>query len=169
MDVFDKFGYATVYAGVLRHPSLKPLNAYSHRLPGPDSLEYKEWPEVPQVGRIDYLGGTEDLYQFTAVGTEQDTVDTMKSCIVESISAMIAAGTVTVSDGEVTSEAFADHDLMHPRVSAEELRKGFIQKQLSLQSHRNTWYIGSAFSAGFSIVMWEYSEKVLPELVKGLF
>lgn len=168
-DVFDKFGYATVYAGAIRHPSLKPSNAYSHRLPGPASLNYTAYPEAAQVGRMDYIGGTEDLYQFTAVGTDQDTPETMKALIAESINTMIAAGTIPESDGEVTFEAFADHGLMHPRVSAEELHNGFIQKQLGLQGHRNTWYTGAAFSAGFSSVVWEYNNKVLPDLVKGSY
>ncbi|KAI6778261.1 uncharacterized protein J7T54_004168 [Emericellopsis cladophorae] len=168
-DVFNKFGYATVYAGVIRHPSLQPSNAYSHRLPGPASLNYTAWPVAAQVGRMDYLGGTEDLYQFTAVGTDQDTPESMKALIAESIDTMIAAGTIPASDGEVTFEAFADHGLMHPRVSAEELYDGFIQKQVALQGHRDTWYTGAAFSAGFSAVVWEYNEKVLPDLVKGSY
>lgn len=166
--VIDKIGYSTVFAGILQHPSLQISTAYSDRLPSTGPSNFTEFPVAAQVGRIDYLGGTEDLFQFTAVGTDEDTAESMQTLIAKSIDTMIEAGTIPSSNGSLTFPAFANHGKMHPRVTADELRSGFIQEQLSLQGHLSTWYTGAAFSAGFSTVLWEYNKVLLPEVVEGL-
>ncbi|KAJ0277339.1 hypothetical protein Brms1b_007374 [Colletotrichum noveboracense] len=166
--VFDKFGFATVYAGILQHPSLQLSTAYSNRLPETGSSNNTVFPTSSQVGRIDYLGGTQNLFQFTAVGTESDTSESMKTLIGQSIDTMIEAGTIPASNGSLSFAAFANHGKMHPRVTADDLRAGFIQKQVGLQGHLSTWYTGAAFSAGFSTVVWEYNNVLLPSLVASL-
>ncbi|KAF6819036.1 FAD dependent oxidoreductase [Colletotrichum musicola] len=165
-EVLDEFEYTMVYAGILRHPSLQAGKAYSNRLP--ESTNYTVFPTAAQVGRIDYIGGTDDLFQFTAVGTENDTSETIKALIADSIDRMIATGVIPATDGELTFPAFANHGKMHPRVSAEVLRDGFIQKQLALQGRRSTWYTGAVFSAGFTTVLWEYNNVLLPEMIGNL-
>ncbi|KAK1517712.1 FAD dependent oxidoreductase [Colletotrichum costaricense] len=167
-EVFDKIEFTTVYAGILRHPSLQISTAYSNRSPAPGSTNYTVFPTPSQVGRIDYIGGTKDLFQFTAVGTDEDTSESMKAVIAESIGNLIEAGTVPASNGTVSFVAFANHGKMHPRVTGGELRTGFIQKQTALQGRRSTWYTGAAFSAGFSTVVWEYNNVILPKLIEGL-
>lgn len=166
--VIDKLDYSTVFAGILQHPSLKISTAYSGRLPSTRPSNFTEFPVATQVGRIDYLGGTEDLFQFTAVGTDEDTIESMQAFIAESINNMVKAGTLSASEGSLAFPSFANHGKMHPRVTASELRSGFIQEQLSLQGHLSTWYTGAAFSAGFSTVLWEYNKVLLPEMVEGL-
>lgn len=166
--VLGRFKYPTVYAGIVRHPSLQPLHAYTHRSPAPESYNYTAFPAAPQVGRIDYLGGTEDLFQFTAVGAEDDTAESMRALIARSVGAMVEAGTLPVSKGSVSFPIFADHGHMHAHVSADDLRAGFIQKLNALQGRRNTWYTGAAFSAGFATVLWEYNKVLLPRVVEGL-
>ncbi|OHW97021.1 FAD dependent oxidoreductase-like protein [Colletotrichum incanum] len=167
-EVFDKFGFATVYAGILRHPSLQISAAYSNRSPAPGSSNYTIFPLASQVGSIAYIGGTKDLFQFTAVSTEEDTGESIKALVAQSIDTMIAAGTIPKSNGTVTFPAFANHGKMHPRVTSDELRAGFLSKQSALQGHRSTWYTGAAFSAGFSTVLWEYNNMLLPRLVDGI-
>ncbi|KAI9149951.1 Beta-cyclopiazonate dehydrogenase [Paramyrothecium foliicola] len=166
--VFEKFKYATVYAGILQHPSLQVGSAYSNRSPAPGSTNYTVFPTASQVGRIDYIGGTKDLFQFTAVGTEKDTTETMQALIAETIDTLIEAGTIPASNGTVSFAAFANHGKMHPHVTADDLRSGFVQKQLALQGHRSTWYTGAAFSAGFTTVLWEYNNVLLPSMIAGL-
>jgi hypothetical protein len=166
--VFEKFKYATVYAGILRHPSLQVSTAYSNRSPAPGSTNYTVFPTASQLGRMDYIGGTEDLFQFTAVGTEKDTSESMKGLIAETIDTLIEAGTVPASNGTLSFSSFANHGKMHAHVTADDLRSGFIQKQLALQGHRSTWYTGAAFSAGFTTVLWEYNNVLLPKLIEGL-
>ncbi|PKS13172.1 hypothetical protein jhhlp_000516 [Lomentospora prolificans] len=169
--VFDKFKYSTVYAGILRHPSLQVSTAYSNRDPETGSSNYTIFPVAAQLGRMDYIGGTKDLFQFTAVGTDEDTPETMKELIAQSIDTLIEAGSLPATNGTgggLTFSAFADHGKMHPHVTADELRAGFIQKQLALQGHRSTWYTGAAFSAGFTTVLWEYNKVLLPDMIEGI-
>ncbi|KAM0287664.1 hypothetical protein ACHAQH_000193 [Verticillium albo-atrum] len=167
-EVFDKFKFATVYAGILRHPSLQISTAYSNRSPETGSSNNTIFPTASQVGRMDYIGGTKDLFQFTAVGTEEDDSESIRALIAQSIDTMIEAGTIPASEGSLTFSAFANHGKMHPRVTAEDLQAGFIQKQLALQGRRSTWYTGAAFSAGFSTVLWEYNNVVLPSVIEGI-
>ncbi|KAF7536003.1 hypothetical protein G7054_g4912 [Neopestalotiopsis clavispora] len=168
MDVLNKFGYATVYAGILQHPSLQINTSYSNTLPAAAPDNWTVYPTAPQVGRIDYLGGTTDLFQFTAVGTEEDTSESIRQVINDTINAMIDAGTLPKSNGTLTFPAFANHGMMHSRVSAEELLAGFIQKQYALQGRRSTYYTGAAFSAGFSTVLWAFNEQLLPMVIEGI-
>ena len=168
-EVLGKFKFPTVYAGILRHPSLQTFNAYTDRTPEAGSYNYTAFPVAPQLGRVDYLGGTTDLFQFTAVGTSEDTTESIQALIGKSIDSMIAAGTLPASEGgKVEFEIFADHGHMHAQVTADELRAGFVQKLNALQGRHNTWYTGAAFSAGFSTVLWEYNKVLLPGLVKDL-
>ncbi|SPQ23119.1 64793184-fce7-479e-9a80-41831babc28b [Thermothielavioides terrestris] len=166
--VLGRFQYSTVYAGILRHPSLQTLNAYSNRSPAPGSYNYTVFPVAPQVGRIDYLGGTVDLFEFTAVGTEDYTAAEMQALIGQSIDTMIEAGTLPQSNGSLSFSIFANHARMHARVTADQLRAGFIQDLYSLQGRHNTWYTGAAFSAGFSTVLWEFNKVLLPKVIAGL-
>ncbi|SPO05280.1 uncharacterized protein DNG_07967 [Cephalotrichum gorgonifer] len=166
--VLSKIGYSTVYAGILQHPSLQISHAYSDRLPSTVPSNFTEFPLASQVGSINYIGDTDGLFQFTAVGTDEDTPETMKALIGQSIDAMIEAGTIPASEGAVAFAAFADHGKVHARVTADDLRSGFIQDLLSLQGHKSTWYTGAAFSSGFSTVLWEYNDVLLPDLVAGL-
>jgi hypothetical protein len=167
-QILGQFEFSTVYAGILTHPSLQTLNAYTDRTPDPESFNYTSFPLPPQIGRVDYLGGTEDLFQFTAVGKSTDTPASMQALMTETIDKMIAAGTIPASGGSVNYNIFADHGHFHARVSADKLRAGFIQQLNSLQGRRNTYYTGAAFSAGFSTVLWEFNKVLLPKLVQGL-
>ena len=168
-SVLGKFKFPTVYAGIIQHPSLQVLNSYSDRTADAGSYNYTSFPIAPQVGRIDYLGGTENLFQFTAVGTTSDTTESMQALIGEAIDNMIATGVLPATEGgKVTFDSFANHGHMHAHVSAEDLRAGFVQDLNALQGRSNTWYTGAAFSAGFTTVVWEYNKVLLPELIKGL-
>ncbi|KAK8037714.1 hypothetical protein PG991_001060 [Apiospora marii] len=170
-DVFDKLGYTTVYAGIVRHPSLKVGTSYGNTLPAAAPANYTVYPLPAQVGRFDYLDMTSDMFSFTAVGKDTDTPASMRALIGQTIEGMVSTGVADASAGpqaEVEFPAFADHGLMHSRVSAEELRGGFIQRQLGLQGKRSTWYTGAAFTSAFSTVLWEYNNVLLPDVVKGI-
>lgn len=93
-EVFERFKYTTVYAGILRHSSLQLSTTYSNRSPAPESSNYTVFPTASQVSRIDYIDGTKNLFQFTAVGTADDTSESMQKLVGRSIGAMIDAGTI---------------------------------------------------------------------------
>jgi hypothetical protein len=172
-EVLGKFFFPTVFTGILRHPALPKLNAFLNRSPAPGSLNYSVMPVASQVGSIEYIGGTEDLFRFTAVGTEDETEEGMKKRIADAIDALIAEGTIesAAPEGpvpEVTYAVFSNHGHMHAQVTADDLRDGFFKKLYALQGKRNTWYTGAAFSSGFSTILWEYNKVLLPKVVEGL-
>ncbi|KAK8876733.1 FAD dependent oxidoreductase [Apiospora arundinis] len=169
-DVLGKLGYTTVYAGIVRHPSLKVGTSYGNTLPGAAPANYTVYPLPAQIGRFDYLDMTTDMFSFTAVGTDKDTPASMRALIGKTIEGMVATGVAGGNDArsQVEFPAFADHGMMHSRISAEELRAGFIQEQLSLQGRRSTWYTGAAFTSAFSTVLWEYNNVLLPDVIKDI-
>ncbi|KAK8024545.1 hypothetical protein PG993_012611 [Apiospora rasikravindrae] len=171
-DVFAKLGYTTVYAGIVRHPSLKVGTSYGNTLPAAAPTNYTVYPLPAQIGRFDYLDMTSDMFSFTAVGTDTDTPASMRALIGKTIAGMVSTGVANGSSAAAAAEvefpAFADHGLMHSRVSAAELRGGFIQEQLALQGRRSTWYTGAAFTSAFSTVLWEYNNVLLPEVIRGI-
>jgi hypothetical protein len=167
-EVFGNLGYTTVYAGLIKHPSLEKGTAYVNTLPAAAPSNYTVYPSIAQVGKIGQQVGSDGLFVFTAVGTDKDTPESMKRVIGKAIDSMAANGTIPRTNGTAAFPVFADHGMMHSRVSAEELKKGFIQKQLGLQGKRSTWYTGAAFSTGYSTVLWAYNDILLPGLIEGL-
>lgn len=168
-DVLGRLRFSSVYAGLVRHPSLEGLQQWTHTVPSAPGGNYSAYPLPAQLGKIAHQpGGGEDLFSFTAVGTEEDGTESIQALIAQSIENMVKAGTVSAKNGTTTFPYFANHGLMHSRVSGEELRKGFIMRQNALQGRRATWYTGAAFSAGFSTVLWAYNEGLLPRVIEGL-
>ncbi|KAJ4305601.1 hypothetical protein N0V90_001132 [Kalmusia sp. IMI 367209] len=167
-DVLGKLRYTSVFAGLVKHPSLKGLTSYSNTLPAAPSSNYSLYPLPAQVGKINHQPGSQDLFAFTAVGTEEDTTESMQTLIAQSVENMIQKGTLKASNASVEFLAFVNHGLMHSRVSGEELRKGFVERQMGLQGRRATWWTGAAFSAGFSTVLWAYNEVLLPKVIEGI-
>lgn len=167
-EVFGKLEYTTVYAGLVKHPSLQQSTSYSNTVPAAAAANYSAYPLPSQVGKIGQQVGSTDLFAFTAVGTDKDTAESMQALIKKSIDNLIAAGTIPATNGSASFPAFGDHGPMHSRVTPEELRKGFIQKQLALQGRRSTYYTGAAFSTGYSTVLWAYNDILLPTVIEGL-
>lgn len=168
-EVFNKFEFTSVYAGLVKHPALKGLHSWTNTLPSASALNFSAFPLPAHVGKISHQpGGGNDLFAFTAVGTAEDTSDSIKELITRSIDKMVVTGTVNGTNGTASFPYFANHGLMHSRVSGEELKKGFIAKQNALQGRRATWYTGAAFSAGFSTILWSYNDILLPSVIEGL-
>ncbi|KAF2469212.1 fumarate reductase/succinate dehydrogenase flavo protein-like protein [Lindgomyces ingoldianus] len=167
-NVFRTLKYTTVYAGLVKHPSLQKGTAYSNIVLAAAPNNYSVYPSIAQVGKIGQQVGSNDLFSFTAVGTDKDNSESMKELVRKAVASMVAQGTIPDTNGTVNFEVFADHGAIHSRVSTEQLKEGFIQKQLVLQGKRSTWYTGAAFSSGYSTVLWAYNELLLPKMVEGL-
>ncbi|KAH9903520.1 FAD dependent oxidoreductase [Xylariomycetidae sp. FL2044] len=168
--VFDKFKFTTTFAGLVRHPSLAISNGYTNTDPEAPSGNYTIYPLPAQIGSMNYIGDTEDLFQMTAVGTVTDTAETMQELVNESIDNMVSTGLLSASADGVTASfpAFEEHGLMHSHVTTEDLLDGFITKQIALQGYRNTWYTGAAWSAGMTTTLWVLNDELLPMMLEGM-
>lgn len=67
-----------------------------------------------------------------------------------------------------TFPAFSDHSPFKLSVGAEDIKKGFYTDLLGLQGKKNTWYTGAAFVSHNSVVLWNYTSILVPEIVKSL-
>jgi hypothetical protein len=54
---------------------------------------------------------------------------------------------------------------MHAQASADDIRKGFIQKLYALQGHRGTWWTGGAFSVQFQSILWAFDDILLSKML----
>lgn len=164
----SKFSYSRLHAGIVSHPSL-PVNVSLVNTPAAASPDnYVVLPKPNFNVRFDYMGGGSDLWRVVAVGDEQFTKDKAQDLIRENFAALVEAGTVQPKTANPAEElefrAWADHGAMHMRVSAAELKDGFIQKLYALQGRRATWWTGGAFSVQFQAVLWAFDDILLPKM-----
>lgn len=84
----------------------------------------------------------------------------------EAIETMAAAGTIPATNGtQMEVLAWSNHGAMDMRVTAKELKAGFIQEQYALQDYRSTYWTGAAFSSQLSTFLWAYNVEYLVPLV----
>ncbi|KAF6816735.1 amine oxidase [Colletotrichum musicola] len=162
--VFSKWKWSTVYAGVVSHPSLPSGFSYTNTDP-------KTWlsiPELPFVGRFDYLGGNN--YRVLVTGGSEFTSLDARELVKNSLAKLAAAGTVpSLGDEPLEIKAWADHGAMHLHVSGDELDAGFVTDLYALQGRKSTFFTGGAWSAQFTTILWEFSNRfLLPRLLAEL-
>lgn len=91
----------------------------------------------------------------------------MKAEILASVARLGAAGTFnTSSSAELAT--FASHTPFELTVSKEAIAGGFYKKLYNLQGQRNTYYTGAAFHTHDSSLLWQFTEALLPRILKGL-
>ncbi|KAL2163202.1 hypothetical protein VTH06DRAFT_5258 [Thermothelomyces fergusii] len=164
----SKFRHSHIHAGIVSHPSL-PVNVSLVNTPAAASpANYLALPRPDFNVRFDYMGGGSDLWRVMAVGDEAFTRDRAQALIRRNFAALVEAGTVRprtpTPAQELEFRAWADHGAMHMRVSAADLRAGFIQKLYALQGRRATWWTGGAFSVQFQAILWAFDDVLLPKM-----
>jgi len=82
---------------------------------------------------------------------------------------ILAAGTLPPdkdAGDRLVWKAFRACDLVHLRVSNDELRKGFMSGMYALQGRKATWYRASPVH--FTTYVWAFAETVLRRLLEGI-
>ncbi|KAK3326855.1 hypothetical protein B0H66DRAFT_513480 [Apodospora peruviana] len=164
-EVFGKFKYSKVHAGVVSHPSL-PVNVSLVNTPASASpANYLELPKPNFIVRFDYLGS--NLWRVLMVGDDKFDQAAAQQLVRDNFQDMVAAGTLppSLNSDAVEIKAWANHGAMHMRVSVEELKAGFVQKQYALQGRRSTWFTGGAWSVQFQSVLWAFDDILLPKML----
>ncbi|EFX05568.1 amine oxidase flavin-containing superfamily [Grosmannia clavigera kw1407] len=162
--VFAKGNWSAVNTGIITHPSL-PVDGQINNLPAAaENGNYYAYPTVPFVDYFSYIG---DNRWQVIVGSWYGITDVEAQAIAsEAIEKMAAAGTIPATNGtkmEVLS--WSNHGAMDMRVTADDLKAGYIQEQYSLQGYRSTYWTGAAFSSQLSTFLWAYNEQYLVPLV----
>ncbi|KAH8774471.1 hypothetical protein F5883DRAFT_627740 [Diaporthe sp. PMI_573] len=169
IDVFSRWRYNRLYAGVVQNPSL-PINGTLYNLPlAAAPSNYLTYPAVNFTSRFDAYGPGVPLFRIMITGDERMTPFSAVSMAQRDFSNMVEAGIMPTSEREnLEFLALANHGAMGVRVTAEELREGFIQNQYALQGRRSTWFTGGAFASHFQTNLWEYNELLLPKIMESM-
>jgi hypothetical protein len=167
LDVFSKFDGSRVHAGIVTNEAL-PVNFTLFNLPtsaAPNNWD--EYPALPFQARFDYFGTNK--FRVLVVGDRDLDSKAAKELVQSNFESLISAGVLEEpADKALQWLALEDHGAMHLRVTAEELRAGFIQKQSGLQGHRSTWWTGAAFSSQFQTSLWKFNDILLEKIVADL-
>ncbi|KAH8672962.1 hypothetical protein BGZ61DRAFT_361961 [Ilyonectria robusta] len=171
--VFDKFSYSAIGAGIVSNPSL-PTGYSLNNLPATASPN--NWlvlPELDFTARFDYMGTEEgegrDYFRVLVIGDGNLDSTGAKELAQTNFNALIKAGAIDTPDSsELEFVAFAEHGPMHARVSADELKDGFIQDLYALQGLRSTWWTGGAWFAQFQTHLWWYNDILIPKLIENM-
>ncbi|KAH6874689.1 hypothetical protein B0T10DRAFT_448822 [Thelonectria olida] len=172
-SVFDKFSYSSLHAGIVSNPSLPKGYSLTNL---PSAASPKNWlvlPELSFTARFDYMGTEKDedkdYFRLLVIGKDGLTSAQAKALAQENFDTLLDAGVITESDSSALEIiAYAEHGPMHARVSAEELRAGFIQDLYALQGLRSTWWTGGAWFAQFQTHLWWYNDILIPKLLADL-
>lgn len=171
--VFDKFSYSAIGAGIVSNPSL-PTGYSLNNLPAAASPN--NWlvlPELDFTARFDYMGTEEgegrDYFRVLVIGDGNLDSTGAKELAQTNFNTLIKAGAIDAPDSsELEFVAFAEHGPMHARVSADELKDGFIQDLYGLQGLRSTWWTGGAWFAQFQTHLWWYNDILIPKLIENM-
>ncbi|KAH6986197.1 hypothetical protein BKA56DRAFT_613582 [Ilyonectria sp. MPI-CAGE-AT-0026] len=171
--VFDKFSYSAIGAGIVSNPSL-PTGYSLNNLPAAASPN--NWlvlPELDFTARFDYMGTEEgegrDYFRVLVIGDGNLDSTGAKELAQTNFNTLIKAGAIdTPESSELEFVAFAEHGPMHARVSADELKDGFIQDLYALQGLRSTWWTGGAWFAQFQTHLWWYNDILIPKLIENM-
>jgi hypothetical protein len=68
---------------------------------------------------------------------------------------------------DVKWAAYNAHVPFFEHVTAEQIKRGFYQRASTLQGYRGVWYTGAAWEAHDSSMIWNFTETLIPAIVKG--
>lgn len=171
LSVFSKFRYTRIQVGIVTNPALPVNFTLTNRPSSAAPSNYLAYPDFNFTSSFGYVGG-DKYFRFISIGDEKFSGSESKKQAQADFNRLIASGAVSTpsyTNGTKLQWAdFSDHGPMHFRVSAAELKAGFVQDQYALQGKRSTWYTGGAFSVQFQTTLWEFNDRILPDLVAGL-
>ena len=96
---------------------------------------------------------------------EQDDT-TVKKNIVAALGRLNITG-VTTTPEKATFAAFNAHVPFFEHVTSDQIKEGFYKRATGLQGYRGVWYTGAAWETHDSSQIWNFTEILLPEIVKA--
>ncbi|KAH0565963.1 hypothetical protein GP486_000631 [Trichoglossum hirsutum] len=74
---------------------------------------------------------------------------------------------VTTTPEKAVWKVFTSHTPFFEHVTEDQIRRGFYKRAMGLQGHKQTWYTGATWQAHDSSMIWNFTETILPAIVKG--
>ncbi|KAK0652509.1 hypothetical protein B0T16DRAFT_387761 [Cercophora newfieldiana] len=165
-EVVDKFNYQVVHVGIVSHPSLPAGKQLVNTPEAAAGGNYLELPKPNFIPRFDHMAPNSTNFRIMVISKEGTTVKDAQQLAQSSLNAMIKAGTLepAAKKEKLTFKVWSNHGNMHAHVSADDLRKGFIQKLNGLQGYRGTWWTGGAFSGQLQAILWAFDDILLSKM-----
>lgn len=162
-ELFGKFSWETLFVGVIGNTGLPDSVTGIRNAPADEATLH-----LPSGSFCDAIqrSGDRDLFTTRIIGTSELTAADAQAVLTQSMNNIAAAGTYQTDS--VSLLAFADHGLTVPKVSSEELKAGFYNKLYALQGQRNTFWTGLTWAPDYTPILWDFTEKLLPQIVEGL-
>lgn len=171
-SVFSKWTEGAEYIGVAKIPCI-PENTSVTYIPSTaipsNQLALKDY---PYSLRLDSTGPT-GLSLFRVVFGANFAVkdQDFQNLVIADVEKLQDAGTIVSSNNETCTTEFkatSNHTRPLWKLSAEEMREGFVQDLYALQGYRGVWYTGYAWAAPYSSTIWAFTDTVLEKLVGDL-
>lgn len=161
--LFAKLAWETLYVGVVTDTGL-PADVTGIRNAPADAATL----HLPNGSFCDALqrNGDRDLFTTRVIGTAALTADEARAVLDRSMGSIAGAGTYQTAATRLV--AFADHGFTVPKVTAAELADGFYNKLYALQGRRSTFWTGLAWAPDYTPILWDFTEKLLPQIVEGI-
>ncbi|KAF2807364.1 flavin-containing superfamily amine oxidase-like protein [Mytilinidion resinicola] len=159
--IFSEFLNAGYYSAIIKNTGI------------PDGIEVRNFGadtpyNVPFLPGPYFVQSTDTKGLFTVKYCTPAPIgdDNAKSAIIAAVQRLKTAGTLNTTTPEFV--IFHSHSPFESTVSVEAIKSGFYKKLYALQGGKKTFWTGAAWHAQDSSKLWQFTEKLLPDIVKGL-
>ncbi|KAI9785128.1 MAG: hypothetical protein M1839_000766 [Geoglossum umbratile] len=159
--VFGTYTNEGYWTGLLRNTGL-PENAIINNV-GANTLF-----NLPVFPGVTVLHSTAEpgLYNAEYTSPHEADDESVKAKIIAALGRLEIPG-VTTTPEKAVWEVFTSHTPFFEHVTEDQIKHGFYKRAMGLQGHRGTWYTGAAWQAHDSSMIWNFTETILPAIVKG--
>ncbi|KAH8758856.1 hypothetical protein BGZ57DRAFT_995365 [Hyaloscypha finlandica] len=159
-SVFSQWQYTNYYTGIIRGGIPANTSIVNTAANSPLNI-----PTSPYVLHFSY-SGIPNLHTFSTVSTSPQTLSQTETLINSDISLLQKSGTVPAC--RATIVVINNHTPIQMRVPADSIKKGFYSDLYALQGRHGTFWTGAAWAPDDSSLLWEFTEGILPLVVKAL-
>jgi hypothetical protein len=155
--MFEQFTYSAYYNGLANNTGLARDTRYINI--GANSTY--NIPDLPGIYRISPTN-VEGLFIYW--------YGSLTELSQEEVEAATTATFQRLTNSTQTPDylAYNSHTPFKLVVSADEISNGFYDKWEAMQGYRNTWYTGAAFQGHSSGVLWNFTQALLPDIVRAV-
>ncbi|KFA47968.1 hypothetical protein S40293_09075 [Stachybotrys chartarum IBT 40293] len=158
LSLYSKFNYSGYYAGLLTNSGLEAgVTLWNAGADTPYNLPIL--PSTYFFSPTNVPGITMYWYGSPTMISEQE----VQVAVTAEIRRLTGSATQTPQ-----FLAFSDHSPFKLVVEAEDIAGGFYDDLLGLQGRKNTFYSGSAFVSHNSVVLWNYTANLVPDIITSL-
>ncbi|KUI70066.1 Beta-cyclopiazonate dehydrogenase [Cytospora mali] len=165
-DLFSKLNFTREYTAIVTNPSLQTNHSLYYLPYAANDNDFKTFPDFNFTSCFVCVDYDSNLFSVYMIGDERLGPKEAQAMAQSNFETLVESGALPASNQtELNFVAFSSHGPMHDRVSAKELKAGFIQDLLGLQGLRSTWYTGAAFASNYQTILWQYNEILLPQML----